>query len=351
MDIFAFLHIFVGLILLLLGGNVLVQGSSKLALLLRIPPLIVGLTVVGFCTSAPEIAVSVAAALGGQGDLAVGNVIGSNTSNICLILGIAAILAPISVSADLIRKEIPIMVGVLCVFYALAYWCGLQPSEEISSQITGKISSSVGWLLILGLVLYVLWTVIEALRNPVNNAEYNKDLSTSTEATTASNPMWQFISNTFLGSLIFSIFCIAAGLLMLIFGSNFLVQGAVSIAKAFGVSELMIGLTILAIGTSLPELVFCVIAAFSGKSDLAIGNVVGSNIFNVLGVLGPAAIFAKGGYLQVPHNAMIFDIPLCIGVSCLCFYICFTGMKVSRKEGMFLLTLYCGYIVYLAIRG
>lgn len=321
----AIFYVIVGLALLLGGGEVLVRSASRLATILGMSPLIIGLTVVAFCTSAPEVAVSVVAAWKGQGELAVGNIVGSCICNILLILGTAAAVSSIAVSTQMIRREIPQMVMVGFLIFGLAVGFGAIPSW-------------CGPILLAGLCGFVTWSVIEARRNQEANVSYTEAIEQGVAATSTGSS-FRAATCAFLTFLV--------GLGMLLWGSDTLVYGATVIAKQFGVSERVIGLTILAIGTSLPELVVSVLAATRNQADLAIGNVVGSNLFNLLGVLGPAAIVAKGG-LTIPDSTRYFDLPIMCTVFVLTLYLCFTDRKVSRKEGLFLLGCYIVYLGFLA---
>lgn len=333
-----------GMILLIAGGESLIRGASRLAVALRIPPLIVGLTVVAFCTSAPELAVSLNAALNGKADIAVGNVVGSNICNICLILGLAAALRPIVVSSSLIRREIPLMIGISILVYGFAASGGDGALYSIfEGTYEGRIFRWEGAWFVLILILYTFWTIREIRSHRNRNERYVEEIET--DVIPAENDRHDKISGP--GNFILNACYLIVGIGMLVAGSDMLVQGASSLARSFGVSELTIGLTVLAVGTSLPELVVSVLAALRGKSDIAVGNVVGSNIFNILGVLGSTAIIAGG--LDVSAKALQFDIPVMILVSVFCIVICITGRKISRTEGVFLLLCYVVYVAFLGV--
>ncbi|WP_428386186.1 calcium/sodium antiporter [Mucisphaera sp.] len=305
------LLILLGLVLLTAGGETLIRGASRLAAAAGIPPLLVGLTVVAFGTSAPELAVSIKAALTGEADLALGNVVGSNTFNILLILGLSALILPLSASMQLIRLDVPVMVGVSVVAWFLAG--------------NGLISRFEGVLLAIGLVAYTAFQIRLGLRLPAADG-----------APSTSTRLWPAL----LG--------IAVGLTLLVLGSRALVDGATAIAQSFGVSELMIGLTVIASGTSLPEVATSVIAAVRGQRDLAIGNVVGSNIFNILGVLGIAAALSPAGIAVAPA-ALRFDIPIMVAVAFACLPIFITAGRIDRWEGGLFLFFYAAYLVFLVL--
>lgn len=309
-----------GLGLLVVGAEVLVRGASRLAAALGISPLVVGLTVVAFGTSSPELAVSVKAALSGQASIAIGNVVGSNIFNVLFILGLSALIVPLVVAQQLVRLDVPLMIGlsVLLLLFALDGWVG---------RLDGLV-------LIVGLVAYIALLIRQSQReNVVVQAEYEQEFGVAPTA----GDRW-FVNVTF----------VVVGLVLLIVGSRWLVDGAVAFAQHLGVSELVIGLTIVAAGTSLPEVVTSVIAAMRGERDIAVGNVVGSNIFNIMAVLGVASVVAPGG-IEVSAAAIRFDIPVMIAVAFACFPIFFTGGTISRAEGGLLLGYYVAYTLYVVL--
>ncbi len=343
------LLIIAGMVILVIGGESLIRGASRLAVALKIPPLVVGLTIVAFCTSAPELAVSLSAAFKGNADIAIGNVVGSNICNICLILGLAALLQPINVESTLIRREIPMVILLSILMYAFAISGGDAPlSTLFSGRYEGLILPWEGGLFVAALCGYIGWTVYEVLFHKKDNAEYAKEIEQEilpdTEHPEAGTKGWK--------NIVMNVCLLIIGIVMLVIGSDMMVLGSVKLAKMFGVSELIIGLTILAVGTSLPELIVCILAAIQGKSDIAVGNVIGSNVFNMLGVLGPTALatgFTQAGGLRVTSKALLFDIPIMILVSIFCIVICVRGRKVSRGEGVFLLLCYAAYLVLLCL--
>jgi cation:H+ antiporter len=303
-----------GLALLIGGAELLVRGASRLAALAGIAPLVIGLTVVAFGTSAPELAVSVRSALLSSADIALGNVVGSNIFNILFILGLSAIAVPLSVSRQLIRIDVPIMIGVSILLLFMAY--------------DGSISRVDGFLLFLGILAYTVFTIRQGKKAGCGEQD---DASGSSRQ-----------------GMIASMIFVAAGLGMLVIGSRWLVNGAAAMAASFGVSELVIGLTIVATGTSLPEAATSVMAGVKGERDIAVGNVVGSNIFNILSVLGFSALAGPDG-IQVSSAALRFDLPVMIAVAAVCLPIFFTGFRISRWEGALFIGYYALYIAYVVL--
>ena len=315
------LYLIAGLVLLVAGAEVLVRGAAKLAAQFGIPPLIIGLTVVAFGTSAPETAVSVQAALNGSGDLAIGNVVGSNIANVLFILGLTALIAPLIVSRQLIRLDVPIMIGASLLTFGLAW--------------DGSLSKLDGAILFTCIIAYTLFLVISSRKDKgSSDDEFTKEFGLDEPA----KPNAWMIN---LGLII-------AGLVLLVSGSNFLVEGAVQLARALGLSELVIGLTVVAIGTSLPELATSVMAAIKGERDIAVGNIVGSNIFNLLCVLGLASMVSPQA-INVAANALAFDFPVMIAVAVACLPIFFAGYRINRWEGLLFLAYYVVYTLYLVL--
>lgn len=321
MTTMTYVYLIAGLVLLVVGAEVLVRGAAKLAAQFGIPPLVIGLTVVAFGTSAPETAVSVQSAWNGSGDLAIGNVIGSNIANVLLILGLTALVAPLIVSRQLIRLDVPIMIGASLVVYALAW--------------DGALSRLDGALLFAAVLTYTGFLIYSARKDSGGEDDvFAKEFGLDEKP-----KPYAWIIN--LGLII-------AGLGLLVLGSNFLVEGAVTLARALGLSELVIGLTVIAIGTSLPELATSIIAAFKGERDIAVGNIVGSNIFNLLLVLGLASLVAPAT-ISVSPNALAFDFPVMIAVAVACLPIFFTGFRINRWEGALFLAYYMAYTGYLVL--
>ncbi|MGL6140699.1 MAG: calcium/sodium antiporter, partial [Planktothrix sp.] len=282
MSLSVILLLIAGLVLLVLGAELLVRGASTIASILGIPSLLVGLTIVAYGTSSPEMSVSIQSSLAGQPDIALGNVVGSNIFNVLIILGISSLIAPLMVANQLIRLDVPIMIGVS--FLTLMF------------ASDGKISRVDGTILFIGAIVYTLFLIYEAKKQ--KNEESDGDQSPNA---VENNPKNWIINIGFIG----------IGLVLLVQGSNWLVESSISIARAIGVSELVIGLTIIAAGTSLPELASSVVATIRGERDIAVGNVIGSNIFNILAVLGLSSAVSPEG-INVSTAALNLDIPVMI---------------------------------------
>jgi cation:H+ antiporter len=315
MELMTLLLLVVGLVLLTFGADVLVKGASSLAGSLGISPLVIGLTVVAFGTSAPEMSVSVSSAFKGSAEIAVGNVVGSNIFNVLFILGASAMVASLMVQKQLVRFDIPIMIyGSLLV---------------LLMSIDGQISRFDGLLLFLGIVVYTVFLIKEARREGVLVLESGDDIAPP-------QPLWK------------NIILIVVGLVMLVVGSQWLVDGAVEIAKYFGLSELVIGLTIVAAGTSLPELATSVMASLKGERDIAIGNIVGSNIFNIGAVLGLSGMIAPDG-LPVAQSSLVVDIPVMILVAFACLPVFLANYIITRTDGVTFVVCYVVYVLYLVL--
>lgn len=304
----------IGLVLLVAGGEALVRGASAVALRLGMSSLVVGLTIVAVATSSPEFSVTLGAVLRGQPELAVGNVVGSNIANVLLILGLSALLLPLVARVRLVRIDVPVMVAMSVLLLVLS--------------LDGGISRWDGAVLLALFVVHMGWSV-----------RSGRDHVDEDDGTARGEPP--------LGmgrALVF----IVVGVGLLVLGSQWLVRGASSIASALGLSDLVIGLTVVAVGTSLPELAASLIAVRKGERDLAIGNVVGSNIVNIGLVLGLPSITASGG-IPVPSAAIALDIPLMLAVAVALLPIAFTGFVIKRWEGGFFITLYVLYMTYLVL--
>jgi cation:H+ antiporter len=312
-----------GLVALIAGAELLVRGSSKLALSFGISPLVVGLTIVAFGTSAPEVAVSVGAVLDGRTDLAIGNVVGSNIFNVLLILGLSAVITPLVVNIQLIRQEVPIMLGISLLLLVLA----LDRSLGLWDAV----------MLCALMVAYTVFLVVQSRRETQAAVdEY------AAEVQPAAPGSWD-------SRLPVQLALMAAGLGLLVVGSQWLVDAAVVFAQSLGVSDVVIGLTIVAAGTSMPEVATSVMAAVKGERDIAVGNVVGSNIFNILGCLGIAGVAAGATGLAVPESVMNFDIWVMLAVALACVPVFMTGREIARWEGGVFL-LYCvAYVAYLIL--
>jgi cation:H+ antiporter len=314
-----------GFLLLLAGADLLVRGAAALALRLGLPPLVVGLTVVAFGTSSPELVVSGRASLAGAGAIAVGNVIGSNICNIALILGLASLVRPLTIRAQLIRRDVPVAIAA-ALFLVLVL-------------LDGKVSGPEGGLLLIGLIVYLGFSLhrarAQAARAPAGGdqaARLEEGLARLPMAPSRPrHPVW--LSALFL----------LAGIGGLTWGADLFVKGSVAAAARLGVSQAVIGLTIVAVGTSLPELATSLMASFRKEGDIAIGNVVGSNIFNTLGILGVAALLRP---LSAPGIGSV-DLGVMVGLSLLMLPLFRSGFVLTRLEGLLLLLIYAGYLYHL----
>jgi len=308
---------FLGLLLLIGGAEILVRGASSLATSWGISSLVVGLTVVAFGTSAPELAVSLKSVLAGQAGIATGNVVGSNIFNVLFILGLSALIAPLVVSQQLIRLDVPLMIAasVLVWLFALDAHLGMFEGVILFGSLLG----------------YIVFLIRQSRKSAVI-AESEPSAEVNTK------PLhWSL-----------NVLMVVVGLVLLILGSNWLVAGAVSLAHVMGVSDVVIGLTVIAAGTSLPEVVTSVVASLRGERDIAVGNVVGSNLFNILGVLGISSILAPSG-IEISSSLIGFDLPIMTVVAFACLPIFFSGGRISRWEGGVLLAYYVAYTSYLVL--
>lgn len=312
-----------GLVVLILGADLLVRGASQLAAAFGVSPLVIGLTIVALGTASPEIAVSLQAAAGGQGDLTIGNVLGSNIFNILFVLGVSAMITQIVIAEQLIRLDAPIMIGISVLTYLLV--------------LDGHLGWLDGAILFIGVLAYTVFSLRQSRKESRKvQGEYAQEFSQK-ESPTASN---------ILKYVVF----IAAGLGLLVLGSGWLVDSATSIAVALGVSELVIGLTIVAVGTSLPEIATSIIAAVKGESDIAVGNAVGSNIYNLLGVLGIAGLLSPGG-INITGQALRFDFLVMLFVAVVSLPIFYIDNRISRLEGGVLFSYYILYTAHLILQA
>lgn len=310
----AWLQIAGGLVALWLGAEWLVRGAAALAHRLGLSSLVIGLTVVAFGTSAPELAVSLRGALTGLADVAVGNVVGSNIANLGLILGLAALLRPVVAAAQLIRREVPLMIAVSLLLVALL--------------ADGRLGRGEGVVLVLGIVAYTAWSVVAARRE---GAEVEQEFSAGEPGKSLSAGL--------------AVLAVGGGLAVLVGGATVLVDGAVTLARAAGLSEAVIGLTLVAVGTSLPELATSTVAAVRGQGDIAAGNVIGSNIFNLLCILGVAATVRP----LAPGGIGIVDLAVMVGFAVAVLPMLVTARRLSRWEGAALLAGYLAYTVWLLL--
>jgi len=323
MDFQTIIGLIVGLAFLTLGAEWLVRGASSVATRFGIAPIVIGLTVVAFGTSAPEFAVSVQGALTGNSDVAIGNVVGSNTFNILFVLGMSAVIGSLTIEQRIIKRDIPILLAISVVIYGLVW-----------NELVGRIE---GVVLFIGIVVYTLW-----LLRGARKAESARVTSEYEEA------VQQVEGETVTRPLYFQIGLVVVGLALLIQGSRFLVSSATTIAEALGVSDLVIGLTVVAVGTSLPELATSVMAAIRGQRDIAVGNVVGSNIFNLLAVLGASAAVSSSG-ISVSRELIRLDYPVMLAATLVLIPICWNGFAIKRWEGVLLASFYVAYVAFLVM--
>ena len=315
----------VGFVALVAGAEALVRGASQIAARTGMSSVVIGLTVVAFGTSAPELAVSVGDALRGDeasGSIALGNVVGSNIANILLALGLAAAIGgSLIVAQRIVRLDVPIMIGASVLVFVMA--------------LNHQLGRAEGVVLFALLIAYVSWTVIAARRTSTaaDIAEYDEAVDS---ATPGRHSVWIDLA------------MVGAGLALLVVGANLLVNSATDIAEELGVSDLVIGLTVVAIGTSLPEIATSVLAVMRGQRDIAVGNAIGSNIFNLLAVLGLTAIVSPHP-LRIPESALQVDLPVMIAVAVACLPIFATGYVLRRWEGIVFLVYYVAYVAWLVI--
>jgi len=310
-----------GLVLLVAGAELLVKGASRVAAAFRISPLVIGLTVVAYGTSAPELAVSMMAGLSGQADLALGNVVGSNMFNVLFILGLSSLIMPLAVSQRLVLLDVPLMIGISVLVLLMG--------------LDGHIGRIDGFVLVAGIISYTIFVIRQSRREELAvQQEYEKEFGEVADRRPVAYAMDALL--------------VLGGLSLLVLGSRWLVQGAVAIAARFGVSEMMVGLTIVAAGTSLPEVATSIVASIRGERDIAVGNVVGSNIFNLLGVLGAAGLVSPTG-VEVVASALRFELPVMVAVAVACLPIFFTGHTISRWEGALFLGYYVAYMSFLIL--
>lgn len=305
-----------GLALLVIGGEVLVRGASTAARKLGVSPLVIGLTLVGFGTSTPELVISLQAALAGAPGIAVGNVIGSNISNALLILGLTALIAPVAVDRRAFLRDGP----VLALVTAGAVWAFLQ----------GDLTRLMGSVAVALLAAYMLVVWLLERKRPDPEGERMEDVAD--------------LKSGWRGSLWLALGLTAVGIGVTIAGANFLVDGAVSLARSMGVSDTIVGLTVVAIGTSAPELATSIIAALRRQGDVALGNVIGSNLYNLLGILGITAMVKP---IPVPPEVLAVDIWMLAGATAAMILFAIRGMRIKRLDGLILLSAYFGYMAWL----
>jgi len=314
-----YLVLLIGLAALVAGAEVLVRGASAVAVRTGLSPTVVGLTVVAFGTSTPELAVSIGAARSGEAELAIGNVVGSNIFNVLVVLGVSAIIGGgLVVAQKIVRIDVPLMVGVSVLVIVMS--------------LNGVLGRVEGIVLFAGILAYTVWTVRNSSSDsPEVAAEYDEAFAKPTSRS-------PFLDVAF----------IIGGIALLVLGAQWMVNSASEIAGNLGVSDLVIGLTVVAIGTSAPELATSVVAALRGERDIAVGNVVGSNIFNILAVLGLSSIIAPGG-LPVSDDALRLDLPIMLAVAVACLPVFFNGFELKRWEGALFVLYYVAYVAFLVL--
>jgi cation:H+ antiporter len=314
------LFFILGLGALIVGAEALVRGASKIAMSFGVSPLVVGLTIVAFGTSSPEVAVSVGAALSGSSDIAVGNVVGSNIFNVLAILGLSAMVAPLIVHAQIIRQEVPIMIAASLIVLVMC--------------VDGSISRTDAGLL---LALLIAYTVFLIRQSRAETRETREEYAGAVAGKAGWDAHWAM-----------QLLLIVAGLGLLVLGSEWLVDSAVAFARVLGVSDLVIGLTIIAAGTSMPEVATSLLAAIRGERDIAVGNVIGSNTFNLLGCLGMAGLVGPGG-LVVSPAIMNFDLWVMLAVALVCLPVFIAGQQIGRIKGLMFIVFYMAYVAYLIL--
>lgn len=317
-----FFMFFLGLAFLAIGADVLVRGASSLGLAIGISPLVIGLTIVAFGTSSPEISVSIQAALTDHPDIVLGTCIGSSIFNILFILGLSALIRPLVVSQQLIWYEVPIMIAAHILLLVMCY--------------KGKIDKADALILLGAITTYTLFAVQNGRK------ETKKVLEEYKRALPKGPSYFKWLD------IFRNIVLVIMGLVFCVIGADFLLENAVILARSLGISELVIAMTIVAAGTSFPEVATSFVAAMRKEHDIAIGNVVGSNIFNILGIVGVAGLVAPNGIIVAP-SVLGFDLPVAIAACIACLPVFFTGHQISRWEGMLFLAYYAVYTVYLIL--
>ncbi len=304
-----------GLCLLVASGEFLVRGAVYLASKMKVSSLVIGMTVVSFGTSAPELLVSLEAALNGHADICIGNIVGSNIANLALVLGLTAIVFPVVVDKNSVRVDWPLMFGATLLF---VYF--------ISDSV---LSHTEGWIFVFLIVSIVLWMIWKSRKEQKGEVEVEKAESGKKE-------------------MLINISYLAGAFVGLYFGADWLVEGAVNIAEDLGVDEKLIGVTIVSFGTSLPELVTSLVAAFRKESDISIGNLIGSNLFNILAILGITAAVKE---IDVSFDAFFYDVSWMVGISILVFPLMMNKMSLSRIKGFLLFACYCGFMTFTICRS
>tara|TARA_Y100000589_G_scaffold317767_1_gene344284 strand:+ start:185 stop:1249 length:1065 start_codon:yes stop_codon:yes gene_type:complete len=308
-------EIIVGIFLLFIGGEFFIQGSVALSLILGIPQIVIGLTVVALGTSSPELLVSLNSVFKGSDSLAASNVVGSNIFNILVVLGISSLITPLKVKSRIVRRDVPLLIAISCSVWAMSS--------------TGLLTWQAGIFLLFCLLINTIWEI-----NTIN--EKDEDIKTAEPEINDFS-----LSNNFINTITKIVF----GIILLSSGANILVSGSQELARTLGIKETIIGLTIVATGTSLPELVTSIVAAFKGKTDLAIGNVIGSNLLNQLLILGSCTISSGLRGLTINSDLIKTDIPIMVLTTFACMPIFWTKGKITRFEGFILLNIYIFYVL------
>jgi len=312
-----------GLVGLIFGAELFLKAVDRFGLKWGVSPMVMGLTVVAFATGAPELAISLKAAMNDSADLVLGNIIGSNIANILLILGISGLITPLHIKQRIVRIDVPIVIAMSIGLYVLA--------------LDGVLTPMDGGILLLGLLAYSIFTFLQVRKNKVDISE----LYEQEEEVQLASGAWFYAKNV--GILL-------VGLALIVQGANWMVGSAVTIAQLLGMSELVVGLTIVSIGTSLPEVATSMSAARKGNADIAVANVLGSNIYNVLLTLGLTIVVAPG-VLEVSRNALILDMPFMIAVAVGCVPIFLAGFDLNRKDAFLFLFYYAAYLIYLVLEA
>lgn len=312
----------IGLAALVLGAEVMVRGGAAVAARLGISPIVIGLTVVSIGTSLPELAVGVVAAQEGSGALAVGNIAGTNVVNLLLILGLSALILPLAMATRTLRFELPVMAGAAVLMLVLS--------------LDGELSRVDGIILVGCAIAYTVAVVRMTRRESRVVAGEHTETYAPTEVATTTRPTWVHV------------LMMVAGIAVVVVGADWLVDGAVGMARGFGVSDALIGLTVVAIGTSAPELVTTVVSTVRGNRDIAVGNLLGSSIYNILLILGLTCVVAGDGLL-LPASLVRIDIPIMVAVALACVPIFVTGRRVSRGEGGAMVAIYLAYLTFLLV--
>ncbi len=318
-----YLLLIVGFVLLMIGANYFVKGASNISALLKVPPILVGLTIVSFGTSSPEATVSIIAALNGNDDVSLGNVVGSNMFNTLFVLGATAFIAPLVVNSQTIRKEIPFS------FLATITLLVLMADNYLQDFAGNALTRSDGLVLLLIFAVF-LYYIFEVARKSRNNLEEPETVLEEKD-------------RGWIKNLVFTI----GGLAAIVFGGDFVVKNSTEIALSLGMSEALVGLTIVAVGTSLPELVTSIVAALKKESEIALGNIIGSNIFNILFVLGASATISPIGV-----NASLFtDVIVLLAFTVIVLIFALTHYTIGKREGLFLALSYIVYMIYIILRN